>query len=298
MKQLVVLSGKGGTGKTSVVAALADLASREMSLVLADADVDAANLELVLRPIKLEEHAFTSGYKAFIDTSRCTQCGRCVEVCRSDAIKVTLGAHQVEALACEGCLACYYVCPAQAVELHECQAGLWFRSNSRFGPLVHAHLFAAQENSGKLVATVKQQARVLAEEGNADLTIVDGPPGIGCPVLAATAGATLALLVTEPTASGAHDLERVLELLEQMRVPAMVCINKADIDCVQANEIEHYCEARNTAVVGRLPYDEVVTAAMVQGEPVTSYRPQSAVSLALERVWGEVRRGLGFDGQR
>ena len=134
MKQLVVLSGKGGTGKTSVVAALADLASREMSLVLADADVDAANLELVLRPIKLEEHAFTRGYKAFSDTSRCTQCGRCVEVCRSDAIKVTLGAHQVEALACEGCLACYYVCPAQAVELHECQAGLWFVRTRGLGP--------------------------------------------------------------------------------------------------------------------------------------------------------------------
>jgi len=294
VKQLVILRGKGGTGKTSVAAALADLASREMSLVLADADVDAANLELVLHPTRLEEHPFAGGRNAVIDAGRCTQCGRCAELCRYGAIHVTAGTHRVDPGVCEGCCACFYACPAQAVELHECQAGLWFRSATRFGPLVHAHLFAAQENSGKLVTMVKQQARALAQQTGAALLLVDGPPGTGCPVMAASVGADLALLVTEPTASGAHDLERVLAVLEQLRVPALVCINKADIYPAQAREIASFCAAAGVATVGQLCYDDVVTAAMVHGEPVTAYQPEAEVSVALGALWAAVRHELGL----
>lgn len=296
MKQLVILSGKGGTGKTSVAAALADLAAREVPLVLADADVDAANLELVLRPRKVEEHPFFGGQSAVIDVGRCTQCGRCAELCRFDAIRVVEGVYSVDPLACEGCAACFYDCPAQAVELRERQAGLWFRSDTRFGPLFHAHLFAAQENSGKLVTTVKGQAHALAQQAGAALLLVDGPPGIGCPAIAAGAGANLALLVTEPTAAGAHDLERVLETLDRLRVPALVCINKADIHRAQAKEIVSFCTARSIAVVGQLRYDDIVTAAMVHGEPVTTYQPAAKVSVALCRLWTVVRHELGFAG--
>ena len=297
MKQLVILSGKGGTGKTSVAAALADLASREMPLVLADADVDAANLELVVRPTRLEEHAFFGGQSAVIDAGRCTGCGRCAELCRYDGIRVAEGMYSVDPLACEGCAACFYGCPAQAIELHERQAGLWFRSDTRFGPLFHARLFAAQENSGKLVTTVKGQARALAQQAGAALLLVDGPPGIGCPVIAASAGADLALLVTEPTASGAHDLERVLAMLDLLHAPALVCINKSDINPTQAREIASYCAARNVAVVGQLHYDDTVTIAMVHGEPVTTYQPTGKMSVALRRLWRTLRHELGFAGE-
>jgi MinD superfamily P-loop ATPase len=293
MKQLVVLSGKGGTGKTSVTAALADLAARDLpraGLVLADADVDAANLELVLRPTRLEEHPFMGGQIAEILVDECTGCGRCAELCRFDAILVSDGQYRVDSLACEGCASCFYNCPAGAIRLQERQAGLWYRSDTRFGPLVHARLFAAQENSGKLVSTVKAQARLLAQEAGAQLMLVDGPPGIGCPVIAASAGADLALLVTEPTASGAHDLERVLATLAHFRVPGLVCINKADIDPQRSEEVAGWCAAQGVPVVGRLPYDDVVTEAMVQGDPVTTYQPSGQVSVALRELWANLQR--------
>lgn len=292
MKQLVVLSGKGGTGKTSVAAALAELASRELSLVLADADVDAANLELVLRPTRLEEHCFFGGQGAVLDNSKCTGCGRCAEVCRFDAVEVREGVWSVDALACEGCAACLYVCPSGVISLHERQAGLWYRSQTRFGPLYHARLFAAQENSGKLVTLVKSQARADATSRHADLMVVDGPPGIGCPVIAASAGADLALLVTEPTASGVHDLARVLETLAHFHVPAMVCINKEDLDKERSETLAAWCREHKIAVAGRLPYDDAVIAAMVRGDPVTSFGTRCEVSKALEEVWARVKIAL------
>jgi MinD superfamily P-loop ATPase len=208
MKQLVILSGKGGTGKTSVAAALAHLASEEMPIVLADADVDAANLGLVLEPTKLEEHVFMGGQVAVIDPDLCQLCGRCYEVCRFDAVMYDASipggeTYRVDPLACEGCAACVTQCPEGAIHSEEQQAGFWFRSDTRFGPLFHAHLFAGQENSGKLVTMVKQQGRLLAQDEGRDLLIVDGPPGIGCPVISANAGADRAHAVRR-SRPGAH----------------------------------------------------------------------------------------------
>jgi len=293
MKQLVILSGKGGTGKTSVAAALAHLASQDLPIVLADADVDAANLELVLAPTKLEEHVFMGGQIAVIDPYKCTLCGTCHDVCRYDAIVPGDDTYRVDALACEGCASCVYQCPEQAIHSEEQQAGLWFRSDTRYGPLYHAHLFAAQENSGKLVTMVKQQGRLLAldqasDEGR-ELLIVDGPPGIGCPVISASAGADLALLVVEPTVSGIHDLERALGTVTHFRVPALVCINKADLNPEKTAEIEAYSAEEGIAVVGRLPFDTIVTEAMVQGQPVTAYQPDGAMAAALSAAWARIR---------
>ena len=271
MKQLVILSGKGGTGKTTVAAALAHLASQKMSIVLADADVDAANLELVLSPTQVEEHDFTGGQLAIIDPDLCTACGICAEVCRFEAIIPGDEAYGVDNIACEGCASCFYQCPEEAIRMEEQTAGRWFRSDTRFGPLFHAHLFAGQENSGKLVTLVKQQGRLQALDSDADLLIVDGPPGIGCPVISASAGADLALLVVEPTVSGIHDLERILGTTDHFGVPAMVCINKADLNQARADEIAGFCAAQGIEVVGRLPFDQVVTKAMVHGQPVTAY---------------------------
>jgi MinD superfamily P-loop ATPase len=299
MKQLVVLSGKGGTGKTTVTAALAHLASEELSIVLADGDVDAANLELVLEPTKLEEHDFRSGKRAVIDPDECTACGVCETVCRFDAIRPPTeipfsDAYQVEPLSCEGCASCFYQCPEDAIRMEEQLAGRWFRSDSRFGPLFHAHLFAGQENSGKLVTLVKQQGRLLASDAGATLLLVDGPPGIGCPVISASAGADMALLVVEPTVSGAHDLERVLSTTEHFGVPALVVINKADLNEERSQEVAAFCAARGIDVVGRIPYDTVVTEAMVEGRPVTAYT-DGAVSGALRDVWERVKAHLALE---
>jgi len=271
MKQLVILSGKGGTGKTTVAAALAHLASQYLSIVLADADVDAANMELVLSPTQVEEHDFTGGQLAIIDPDLCTACGICADVCRFEAVIPGDEAYGVDDIACEGCASCFYQCPEEAIRMEEQTAGRWFRSDTRFGPLFHAHLFAGQENSGKLVTLVKQQGRLQAMDSDADLLIVDGPPGIGCPVISASAGADLALLVVEPTVSGIHDLERILGTTDHFGVPALVCINKADLNQARADEIAGFCAAQGIEVVGRLPFDQVVTKAMVQGQPVTAY---------------------------
>jgi len=291
VKQLVILSGKGGTGKTSIAAALAHLASSEMRLVLADADVDAANLELVLAPTRVEEHPFEGGSIAEISPDKCVACGVCEEVCRFDAIIPGDRFYQVDRLACEGCAACFYQCPEQAIQMIPQQAGEWYRSDTRFGPLFHAHLFAGQENSGKLVTMVKQQARLLALDTGADLLLVDGPPGIGCPVISASAGADMALLVAEPTISGVHDLDRVLATTDHFGVPARVLINKADINPARAEEIEAFCREREIPIAGRVPYDTTVTKAMVNGQPITAYADGPAAE-ALRRAWAHLREAL------
>jgi MinD superfamily P-loop ATPase len=297
VKQVVVLSGKGGTGKTTVAAALAHLASQEASLVLVDADVDASNLELLLAPEERERHAFFSSKVAVIDPELCEACGRCQEVCRFDAVLAPEAdgeAFSIDPVACEGCAVCYFQCPAEAIRMEEPQDGLWFRSDTPFGPLVHAHLFAGQENSGKLVAEVRRRAAAIARENGPAYAIIDGPPGIGCAVIAATTGTDLALIVTEPTVSGIHDFERILGITEHFGVPALVCINKYDINVRKSQEISDYCTEQGIQVVGRVPFDTVVTEAMVRGRPVTAHE-DGAVSQELREVWRLVRERLAKD---
>jgi MinD superfamily P-loop ATPase len=288
MKQLVILSGKGGTGKTTITAALAHLASQELSIVLADADVDAANLELVLDPVKQEEHGFVGGQLALIDAAKCIACGTCAEVCRFNAVIPGDETYRVDPLACEGCASCFYQCPEGAIRMSEQQAGLWFRSDTRFGPLFHAHLFAGQENSGKLVTLVKQQARLRGLDTGAALVVVDGPPGIGCPVISASAGMDVALHVVEPTVSGVHDLERIMGTTDHFGVPSLVAINKADLNPARSDEIAAFCAQQGVEIVGRIPYDTVVTEAMVQGQPVTAHT-NGPVTEALKNVWDHTR---------
>lgn len=300
MKQLVILSGKGGTGKTSLAAAFAHLAHEgpsPLQAVLADGDVDAANLELVLRPQRLDTHDFTGGAVAVIDPERCQSCGICEQVCRFEAIisdpDNTL--YRVDPIACDGCAACVYQCPEEAIRMEAQNAGQWHRSQSRFGPLFHADLYPAQENSGKLVTLVKQQARLLAMDEGYQLVIVDGPPGIGCPVISAAAGADLALIVTEPTAAGIHDMQRILQTTAHFRLPSLVCINKADIYPAGADQIATYCRENQIELVGLIPFDEAILQAMLAGEPVTSYQPEAPASQAIGKIWQEVVQSLALE---
>jgi MinD superfamily P-loop ATPase len=280
MKEIVVLSGKGGTGKTSIVGSLAVLAKRK---VLADCDVDAADLHLLLKPSLKQESEFWSGQVACIDEDRCTECGLCQDLCRFDAIKD----FRVDPIACEGCGFCRHICPVEAITMEENMSGRWFISDTRYGPLVHARLGIAQENSGKLVAVVRQRARQITEEQNLDYIISDGPPGIGCPVISSLSGASLALLVTEPTLSGMHDLERVLGVCRHFGVPAMVCINKYDLNEDNTRQIETYCSAQGVELASKIPFDNVVTEALVRGVPVVEYS-DGRVSREIGALWQKV----------
>ncbi len=284
MKELVVLSGKGGTGKTSIVGSLAVLAERK---VLADCDVDAADLHLLLNPSVKEQTEFWSGQTAHIDRDRCIECGLCQDLCRFDAIKD----YTVDPISCEGCGLCYQVCPVEAITMKESLSGQWFISETKYGPLVHARLGIAQENSGKLVAQVRQQAKQIAEEQNLEYIISDGPPGIGCPVISSLSGAKLALLVTEPTLSGIHDLERAFGICRHFGIPAVVCINKYDLNEDNSRQIESYCARQGISVTSKIPFDNVVTEALVHGVPVVEYSTDS-VSQEIEKLWHDISRTL------
>jgi len=291
MKQIVILSGKGGTGKTTIAAALAHLGSQSSSAIMVDADVDASNLELVLSPNIQEQADFSSGKKASIDPALCTACGRCAESCRFDAILPGSDAYRVDALACEGCARCYYQCPVGAIRMEEVVSGRWFRSETRFGTLFHARLYPGEENSGKLVTLVRQKALEAGRERRADWVIIDGSPGIGCPVIAAATGADLALLVAEPTVSGIHDLERILKTTEHFRIPSLVCVNKADINRARSREIAEFCQARGVPVVAEIPYDDVVTQAMVRGQAVTEFS-DGQVAAQMRSMWDQIQEML------
>ncbi|MEA2085529.1 MAG: ATP-binding protein [Chloroflexota bacterium] len=284
MKEVVILSGKGGTGKTSIVGSFAALAQ---SKVLADCDVDAADLHLLLNPSITEENEFWSGQVAVIDDEECTQCGLCQDVCRFDAIKN----FKVDPVPCEGCGFCSHVCPVEAITMKESLSGHWFISDTKYGHLVHARLGIAQENSGKLVALVRQQAKQIAERDGLTYIISDGPPGIGCPVISSLSGANLALLVTEPTLSGIHDLERVRGVCHHFGIPALVCINKYDLNEDNTHQIENYCLNQGVEVAARVPFDNTVTEAIVGGLPVVEYSP-GRVTQEIESLWQRVTRAL------
>jgi MinD superfamily P-loop ATPase len=297
MKQIVILSGKGGTGKTSVTAALAHLASQDSGTraILVDADVDAANLELLLEPQNLEIHDFVGGQVATIASDLCSGCGRCAEVCRFDAIRAENGGYRVDITACEGCAACKTQCPNEAIVMRPQLSGRWFFSHSRYGPLFHARLSPAQESSGKLVTLLKQRAVVEAQDGGYPLTMVDGPPGIGCPAIAAVSGADLALVVTEPTAAGIHDMQRVLDLAAHFGIQSLVCINKADLYPAGTDTITAYCQEKGLPMIGLIPFDLSVTEAMVHGQVITAYQPDCPVIRALHEIWHAILAHLRAD---
>jgi MinD superfamily P-loop ATPase len=280
MKQLTIISGKGGTGKTTVTAAFAYLAD---NAVIADCDVDAADLHLILTPDIIRQESFYGGQLPSIDYERCSQCGLCEESCRFGAIRGS----KVDQTSCEGCGVCAYVCPEHAISMKERLSGRWFLSETRAGKMVHARLGIAAENSGKLVSVVRQQAKELAEKEEKDLIIIDGPPGIGCPVIASIGGVSLVLVVTEPTLSGLHDLKRILEVANHFNVPAMVCINKYDINPDNTRVIGNYCEEKGIEIAGRIPYNPAVTEAMMHVLSIAEY-PCGEVTEEIRRIWKKV----------
>ena len=294
MKQLVILSGKGGTGKTSVTAAFAHLSAndeRSIKSVFVDADVDAANLSLVLNPEDPQTHEFWGGSLAEIDQSMCIGCGACVPVCRYDAILPDFDHGQVywiDPVACDGCAACVYACPQEAISMVKQQEGHWCQSKTPYGILYHEELFPGRENSGKLVTLIKQMARLDAEETGSKMVIIDGPPGIGCPVISACAGADLGLIVTEPSMAGLHDLKRVLGTLQHFHVPTVICINKWDIYPDGVRQIQEYAAQQDIELLGLIPFDDHILDAMLRGLPITVLYPDSPAAQAIKSIWDKV----------
>ena len=285
MKEIVVLSGKGGTGKTTIVASFAALAQDK---VLVDCDVDAADLQLLLQPTTKETREFWSGKTAVIDKKFCTRCQVCEQVCRFEAINNL----KVDPISCEGCGFCYHVCPERAIRMKNNLAGHWFISETKYGPLVHARLGIAQENSGKLVAIVRQSARELAQKRSLDYILSDGPPGIGCPVISSLSGASLSLIITEPTLSGMHDLERIIGVCHHFGIPALVCINKYDLNEENTRHIFESCQSQGVEVISKLPFDNVVTEALIHGLPVVEYST-NRISQEIRALWQRVCTAAG-----
>lgn len=282
MKELLVISGKGGTGKTTIMGSLAVLAPNK---VLADCDVDAADLHLLLQPCVEETHEFYGLDKAVINPKLCNQCGICREVCRFGAVSED---YRIDPMDCEGCRVCHYLCPQEAISLVEHRSGHYYISRSSYGPLVHAALGIAEENSGLLVSLVRQKSRELARKLGAQYVLTDGPPGVGCPVIASLADIDLALIVTEPTVAGLHDLKRVLALTEHFQVPAAVCVNKYDLAPDKTRELAAYCREEDVEVVGQIPFHQGVNRAVTQGKPVVEYSSNPAAA-AIEELWHRVK---------
>lgn len=276
MKQIVIISGKGGTGKTILSACFAALLENK---VLADCDVDAANLHLLLHPEIKETHSFFGLDKAKIDPEKCTGCGECERVCRFDAISEIQGAtFFVDRISCEGCTVCSLICPAEAIQMEETKAGEWYLSQTAYGPFVHAKLGIGEENSGKLVTEVRKNVKEWAETNGMDKVILDGPPGTGCPVIASLSGVDLALVVTEPTPSGFHDMKRVIQVARHFGIKTACCINKYDLNVLNTSQIQDWCKKESIPLLGNIPYDESVTASLIQGVPFVEYSNNSTAN--------------------
>jgi len=295
IKELVVISGKGGTGKTSVLACFAVLAE---NAVLADCDVDAADLHLVLEPEVVSSEDFTGGSRARIIADDCFCCGKCKEICRFDAVfedgpanGLTDKTYRIDPIACEGCGVCAYFCPANAIEFEPVVNGQWFISNTRCGPMVHARLGVAEENSGKLVSLVRKHAKQIAETEKRGLILIDGSPGIGCPVIASITAADMVLIVTEPTLSGMHDLKRVAALARHFGIPALLCINKWDLNTSISDRIQADAQKLGVNVAGRVRYDRAVTEAQINKQSVVEYT-HNGVATDIKKLWTQVSNAL------
>jgi len=300
-QELVVISGKGGTGKTSIVASFAALADQ---VVLADCDVDAADLHLVLEPKIVRRESFSGGKRARIKSGHCIACGKCEEICRFDAIyfdgpgngKVDK-TFRIDPIACEGCGVCAWFCAEHAIEFEPAVNGEWYVSDTRHGPMVHAKLGIAEENSGKLVSTVRKEAGAIAQQRGLNLVLIDGSPGIGCPVIASITGADLVLIVTEPTLSGLHDLGRVADVARHFEIPGMVCVNKWDLNPEVAAEIERQAQDRHLTVAGRVRYDRAVTEAQIRKQSVVEYQSDGCAE-DIRNAWACVERNLSAGANR
>ena len=286
LKELIVISGKGGTGKTSLLGAFASLAKDK---VLCDADVDAADLYLILEPDIKERQDFQEGHKAIINLDKCTECGLCRELCRFNAISPEF---IVDPIDCEGCGVCVYFCPEDAIDFPIKTCGELFISETRCGPMVHARLGIAEDNSGKLVTLTRKHAKELAEKRNLNLILTDGPPGLACPVIASIAGATGVLIVTEPTLSGHHDMDRVVELANHFQIPAYVCVNKFDLNPKMTETIEDYARDKGLPVMGRIPFDPLFTKAMIQKQTIIEYDGSSNAAQAVKEIWEGLNSSL------
>lgn len=301
MKQILVISGKGGTGKTILTASFARLAENK---VMADCDVDAADLHLILHPEVKEKHEFKGLPKAFINQEKCTGCGECAIACRYGAIKKVkseklkvksenqkyksekseVRSLVIDSISCEGCAICMHVCPVDAISMKDTISGEWYISETKYGPMVHARLGIAEENSGKLVSVVRQHAKSLAQEKNLDYVIIDGPPGIGCPVIASLSGIDIALIVTEPTLSGIHDMERVISVAKHFGIQVACVINKFDINLNNTKNIENWCHINNVPFIGKILYDQSVTESIVNGIPLVEFA-ENKVTQEMQNIW-------------
>jgi MinD superfamily P-loop ATPase len=290
MREITILSGKGGTGKTSITAALAAYAQ---NTVFCDNDVDAADLHLILQPDIVETNTFFGGWKATIDTAKCTKCGLCMHHCRFEAIHFDSFKRMViNPLQCEGCRLCEKICPVQAIASKRNDNNFWYVSNSRFGTLVHAKMAPGEENSGKLVSQVRKRAKEIAKEQNMDYVLNDGPPGIGCAAISSVSGTNLVLMVTEPSKSGIHDVKRLAALVQSFKIPAYALINKFDINVEMATEIENYLEGIGIRVLAKIPFCKEVVEAMVVHQSIPEYNPGSSIAGQVKAVWHELVNGI------
>jgi MinD superfamily P-loop ATPase len=289
MKEITILSGKGGTGKTSITAAIASVAE---NAVYCDNDVDAADLHLIFKPEIEQEHIYYGSYIAYIHEDKCTNCGICVDYCRYDAIHVNKNKqHYINPLQCEGCRLCERVCPEQAITSEQSKNNHWFVSNTRFGKLVHAKMGAGEENSGKLVSEIRQKAKTIAKNINAEYVINDGPPGIGCSAISSVTGTNTVLLVIEPTLSGMHDIERVIELTNSFKIDEVFAvINKFDINLNTVSKIEELLKTKNIPVISKLPFDKQMVEAMINEQTIVEYSPQSELSEQIRKIWNIIKK--------
>ena len=287
MKEFIVMSGKGGTGKTSITAALGALAGKEA--VMADCDVDAANLHILYQPQNLQKNEFFSGKTAVIDYDVCTDCGICQQKCRFEAIDLIDGKYIIDEVACEGCAVCHYLCPEKAIDMRDNMAGYWYHSISRLGNyFVHAKLGIGQDNSGKLVSKVKEEAKKLAVEKKIPYVIVDGPPGVGCPVISSFSGISHVLIVTEATQSGLHDLKRLVELVEFFKASASCVINKYDLNEDVADEIEDYCKEHSIKLITKIEFHAVFRETLQQGKTLMESENEQ-IKDKIKLIWNELK---------
>lgn len=281
MKQILIISGKGGTGKTMLTASLASLAKNK---VMVDCDVDAADLYILLKPKIIERFDFIGGKKATKDEKKCVKCGKCKQFCRFNSFDDNL---RIDSTACEGCGFCKIVCPVNAIKMVDNISGQYFVSTTKYGDFVHAKLGIAEENSGKLVAKIRDVAKKIAIEKNADYIIIDGTPGIGCPVMASLAGIDLAVIITEPTVSGIHDMQRVIELIKHFKITAKVVINKFDLNLENCEKIKLLCSENNIETIGLIPFDSIVSKSIVNCMPLVEYS-DGKISQEIKNIWNKI----------